>query len=308
MCVVFVDFVQDSSDTELGSDDDKDLEYEPVTESEEEAPISADSSGQTDNEVRGGLVGAGGAGDSSSPDELQLADSEAGSYVSDSELDLPAYWTCARCHTANDNTRYRYCHKCFKTRKNFFPPRPRRKDKRLASNQEGSQTLSQDSGVESHFSQETKLSQDLDAESSVCRDNKICQQSEVGPSRGPERALGKDGKRRADSAERTFKKPRLESESDVEGKNDRVEVAPVVKTVSDPSITIESLEAYKGYKTDSKDMCIICLSEPKTGVFVHRRVAHICCCYKCSVKVWSKAKRCPICNCKVSNVLKAVVM
>lgn len=60
---------------------------------------------------------------------------------------------------------------------------------------------------------------------------------------------------------------------------------------------------------DAKDsqagMCITCLVVPQTGVFVHGRIAHICCCYKCSVKIWIKTKRCPICNCKVSNVLKA---
>jgi hypothetical protein len=46
--------------------------------------------------------------------DLQLADSEAGSCVTDSELDLPAYWTCAQCHDTNDNATYRYCIKCFK--------------------------------------------------------------------------------------------------------------------------------------------------------------------------------------------------
>lgn len=59
---------------------------------------------------------------------------------------------------------------------------------------------------------------------------------------------------------------------------------------------------------NQSDMCIACLVEPKSGAFVHGRIAHICCCYKCSVKVWMKTKRCPICNCKVSNVLKAFVM
>lgn len=55
---------------------------------------------------------------------------------------------------------------------------------------------------------------------------------------------------------------------------------------------------------DSKN-CIICMTEPRTGIFVHGRIAHICCCYRCSVKVWTKTKRCPACNCKVSNVLRA---
>uniref|UniRef100_A0A1L8DTC2 Putative e3 ubiquitin-protein ligase mdm2 n=1 Tax=Nyssomyia neivai TaxID=330878 RepID=A0A1L8DTC2_9DIPT len=54
-------------------------------------------------------------------------------------------------------------------------------------------------------------------------------------------------------------------------------------------------------------LCIMCLEEPKNGVFVHSRFLHLCCCYKCAVKVWNKQKRCPICNSKVKNVLKLFV-
>jgi hypothetical protein len=140
--------------------------------------------------------------------------------------------------------------------------------------------LSQDSGIESLNSQEMKLSQEQAA-------------SDDRP--------GKAIKRRASSDERAAKRARQDDSHD---EPDPAEVAPLVKTISDPAVTIESIDACK---TD-RDLCIICLTEPKTGVFVHRRVAHICCCYKCAVKVWLKAKRCPVCNCKVSNVLKAVVM
>lgn len=52
-------------------------------------------------------------------------------------------------------------------------------------------------------------------------------------------------------------------------------------------------------------LCITCTAAPKNGAFVHGAVTHICCCYRCAVKVWSKTKRCPICNRKVTNVLKA---
>lgn len=53
--------------------------------------------------------------------------------------------------------------------------------------------------------------------------------------------------------------------------------------------------------------CIICLSGPKNGVFVHSRFLHLCSCYKCAVKIWSKYKRCPVCNSSVKNVLKLFV-
>lgn len=57
--------------------------------------------------------------------------------------------------------------------------------------------------------------------------------------------------------------------------------------------------------TDSNlGVCMFCMSEPKNGVFVHNKFLHLCCCYKCAVKVWKQRKSCPVCNCKVKNVMK----
>jgi E3 ubiquitin-protein ligase Mdm2 len=60
--------------------------------------------------------------------------------------------------------------------------------------------------------------------------------------------------------------------------------------------------------SSDSDMCMMCLVYPKNGIFVHGRVGHICCCYKCALKVWTGVRRCPCCNCKVNNVLKAIVL
>jgi E3 ubiquitin-protein ligase Mdm2 len=54
------------------------------------------------------------------------------------------------------------------------------------------------------------------------------------------------------------------------------------------------------------DMCIMCMVKPKNGIFVHRKIGHIYCCYKCALKTWVEGGRCPVCNCKVNSVLKAV--
>lgn len=53
--------------------------------------------------------------------------------------------------------------------------------------------------------------------------------------------------------------------------------------------------------------CIICLTRPKDAAFVHNRVVHVSCCYKCASKVWNKRKRCPVCNSQANNVLKIFV-
>lgn len=121
-------------------------------------------------------------------------------------------------------------------------------------------------------------------------------------------------KRRSSSADRITKRAKYSESSDSETENENVQ--PLAKTISDPAITIEDTvitkrviaNSLKGIREDVKELCVICITEPKSGVFVHGRIAHICCCYKCAKKVWAKAKRCPVCNCKISNVLKAVVM
>lgn len=62
-----------------------------------------------------------------------------------------------------------------------------------------------------------------------------------------------------------------------------------------------------GSEDSTYGSCMMCLTQPKNGVFVHNRFLHLCCCYRCAVKVWNKRKRCPICNCKVKNVMKLFV-
>lgn len=51
-------------------------------------------------------------------------------------------------------------------------------------------------------------------------------------------------------------------------------------------------------------VCNFCMSNKKDGVFVHSNSLHLCCCYKCAVKVWKKRKCCPICKQKIKNVTK----
>lgn len=81
--------------------------------------------------------------------------------------------------------------------------------------------------------------------------------------------------------------------------------------ISDSEIDDDELMAKKFRAMEETDptngMCMICLSEPKNGAFVHNRFLHVCCCYRCTVKVWNKRKRCPICNSQVKTVLKMFV-
>lgn len=55
---------------------------------------------------------------------------------------------------------------------------------------------------------------------------------------------------------------------------------------------------------ESKELCILCNANPKNSIFLHGSIAHMCCCYKCAIRTWGTNKRCPVCNCKVKNVVK----
>jgi hypothetical protein len=57
----------------------------------------------------------------------------------------------------------------------------------------------------------------------------------------------------------------------------------------------------------SSQTCITCMTNPKNGLFVHGKVGHLCCCYKCALKVWTQTGKCPICNGRVRNILKVIV-
>ncbi|KAI5637655.1 zinc finger, c3HC4 type (RING finger) domain-containing protein [Phthorimaea operculella] len=348
---VETDFVRDSSDTELSDG----VELEPCTDCEEDAPPLGRDSDESDDEIIATKVVEVSVLDDG---DLEFADSEQTDTEGvDSEVDLCDYWHCAQCGASNNNPMYRYCESCYKVRKNFFPPRPKRKHKRktdredsrpkslekerlspketLTSSQESGiveidrvtpltntddnqekdslnfritndlRTLSQDSGFDSQEigSQGTSTSGFSQEIKTVISEVRLSSNNKERPT-----------KRRAGSADRKAKRIKVEISSDSDS-NDSDQVSPIVKTVSDPSISVEDVKVTKKIISDTvkeidqdNNMCIVCLSEPKSGVFVHGRIAHICCCYKCAVKVWAKAKRCPVCNCKVSNVLRAVVM
>ena len=197
----------------------------------------------------------------------------------------------------------------FQVRKNFFPPRPKRKRKHKIKDEIKSESNSQpcsalDSGIETG-SQTSLSSQNYESDNINMPDlpeNDILRQSEHDMARS---LL----KRRAESFDVENKRSRTDfsdpEHSDTKDEKCETEVSPLVKMVSDPGLTVEtSMDNNKGNVVADTNLCITCEFEEKSAVFVHGRVAHICCCYKCALKVWARTKRCPLCNRKVSNVLQ----
>lgn len=75
-----------------------------------------------------------------------------------------------------------------------------------------------------------------------------------------------------------------------------------------PENLIKSNQMLQDWKTAAQEPCVLCNENPKNGIFVHSTGGHLCCCYSCAVKSWTKTKRCAWCNLKAKNVIKAFLV
>lgn len=88
-----------------------------------------------------------------------------------------------------------------------------------------------------------------------------------------------------------------------QGKLKQQDLPSIIKPVNSPDLYSSS----EDINDSNLGMCRFCMVNPKNGVFLHKNFVHVCCCYKCALKVWKKRKTCPICNCKIKNVTKLFV-
>ncbi|KAJ8955779.1 hypothetical protein NQ314_006846 [Rhamnusium bicolor] len=65
-------------------------------------------------------------------------------------------------------------------------------------------------------------------------------------------------------------------------------------------------DGLKNSTSDNSELCIFCNDAPKDAIFLHTKVAHQCCCYKCAKRTLKAIKRCPICNCTVNKVFRVI--
>ncbi|XP_044257947.1 E3 ubiquitin-protein ligase Mdm2-like [Tribolium madens] len=316
------DIVRDTSDTRSDSSEyDVDIEYEIETLSEgDDNIIIYDSSGESEGVMYAAAV----VGDSSLETFITDAEDSDNSRQGDSSSGLTDFWICIQCKSQNDNPQFRFCDKCFQDRKAFFPPRPRRRKKaerskekphfpvKLDALQSCLKGLSQDSGIGS--SQEfgslgldqivipniENPSTSLENEGK----NRKRQISESSLSdEYEEKRPRKQPKTKDENAEEKLKSKKSGDESD-QAKNATSEKSCVV--LDEETLPPKSPEAdqIKGPLPELKEDCIMCNVKPKNSVFLHGRIAHMCCCYSCAMRTWKSLKRCPICQRKVSNVVR----
>ncbi|XP_012275863.1 E3 ubiquitin-protein ligase Mdm2 [Orussus abietinus] len=267
------------------------VEYEVASLSESNNPFAEGTSTSDPEDIMSAIDIL----DKMCESDIGLADDSNDSRSSvDSEIGKADYWTCIQCNARNNNPLFRYCEKCYQIRKNFFPPRPKWKRKRCeASSKPNSQlTLtSMDSGL--GFSQESKHSLALDLD------------VELGNNESDEQRLSLKLKTDTNSTEESnADRLSLEKEEILKECTPPTESHLPVNIVKKETV-IDSLTKCDSLELDADKLCHICTLGPKNGALVHGSIAHICCCYRCAIKVWRGTRRCPICNRKVTNVFKA---
>ncbi len=66
----------------------------------------------------------------------------------------------------------------------------------------------------------------------------------------------------------------------------------------------QDLAKVKGGKLGQEDLCIICLSQPRTSTLVHGAVGHIACCLECARIMKARGDPCPVCRQDVDCVIQ----
>ena len=54
------------------------------------------------------------------------------------------------------------------------------------------------------------------------------------------------------------------------------------------------------------DLCLFCCERPRDASFVHGRIGHQVCCYRCAKKTWIKGYRCPVCKRTTEKIIRVV--
>ncbi|XP_059614290.1 E3 ubiquitin-protein ligase Mdm2-like [Phlebotomus argentipes] len=367
------DVCRDTSDTETSGDETiAVLEYEVATDSSSENNLYSDdsSSGSEHDVVIAALTSL--IDDSISGSDFAIfADTEASDdSATDPEINRADYWECVKCKNKQNNPLYRYCEKCYRTRKDYFPPRPKRrrkrtkrrtKDRRRSLRGARSSSASDDEADMGEI-KDRRRETEPDGKGSVkgrrclvSRQECVANSAGETPESDEEEEAAKDGggvtrsggagvnsslgdrKRRSsrssvdileDEEDDVCKRARYENkffknvwdnepeESGVQScasSQDLSSLSPTTilpesqETAICEDLDLARAKELSGSSNPLDEPCMMCLKEPKDGVFVHSSFLHLCCCYKCAKKAWNKHKRCPICNSKVKNVLRLFV-
>ncbi|XP_034935907.1 E3 ubiquitin-protein ligase Mdm2-like [Chelonus insularis] len=312
------------------------VEYDVESLSESDNPFLNISSSDPEDILTVGVFASLSSLSDSEVRQQQVEDTDVSLTSEDSEISKADYWSCIQCNMKNNNPLFRYCERCYQLRKNFFPPRPKRKrkhDKKPIDNKLENETASEnnsqqlsrmDSGLggSSQESQSFSLSSSQALESDMetedrmvfsptsCSNNLISKDASIDERHGNisgqfvNNPTGFEvDKDEVDAKVTSFSLKHLSGTDTISVSNDKKNQ----KTETNSQNDIKILSNNQKEKSDESEnkLCLVCTVSPKNGAFVHGSVSHICCCYQCAVRIWRTTKHCPICKRKITNVLKA---
>ncbi|XP_043280411.1 E3 ubiquitin-protein ligase Mdm2-like isoform X2 [Venturia canescens] len=312
------EYARDTSDTStstwISSGEDAVEEYEPVSLSADENPF-IDCLSSSDPELQisqhiAGYVGAIAAAAAMCDSDVDLADDSDDSLTSrDSEISHADYWTCVQCNNKNNKPLFRYCEKCYRVRKLFLPPRPKGKKRRKEIKKRwsrrsraleggGDSLVSQDSGLGSSLgSQPPNSPQPCSSwQSENLPEKSLKPSKEASEKFGSEVEFSHASQESQESIATTVSVSNLSDSSDDDVANSNADFAEKIRQATLKTQSVND---------ENNKHCLICTVGPKNSIFVHGRDSHICCCYRCAIKVWKTTKHCPICKRKVTDVIKA---
>lgn len=250
----------------------------------------------------------------------------------DSELGQADYWNCAQCKGSNNHPKYRYCMKCFRLRKELYPPKPKGTKKRSS----GASIVSSNRRKKRKHSSSEQGSPDT-PDASLCNLGKIdmnktsfnlpCLNGQSFSSLCNEVETIQEAKRLKVSNDNLLDESPPAANVNTNGMTccsligkfdtfhtssqtfsnlcesaDKVHDANMKSTPGadvTPSDELPSPDV-----CDTSALCIMCARAPKNGVFVHMKDVHSCSCYPCALKVWKMTKKCPTCNLPAFKVMR----
>lgn len=204
-----------------------------------------------------------------------FADSSDSSHSSDSELGEEDLWECRVCKIQNTPFQS-YCQKCWKLRFGWLPYRQekhppqkrRRRPRRERRAKRGKRHQAMPGGSVDEVSSPPSQAQDLSEPSGSSQEN--CSQQTPREQTSP--ASGKESSQEL---------------------RDMLEAGPSCSSQEAP--TQQTSRA-----TD--DLCAMCMVRPRNGIIGHGQTSHRFGCYKCSHKLLTQNKRCPICRRHIDRV------
>lgn len=95
------------------------------------------------------------------------------------------------------------------------------------------------------------------------------------------------------------------SQSQTSDLGSEISSSSFISSVIEKSNATDS-EGMKTSNSENSELCIFCHDAPKDAIFLHAKVAHQCCCYRCAKRTIKTRKRCPICNVTVNKVFRVI--